>query len=188
MKVPFISFPNTSVFKGISKGRKGLGFKDGNLVLSDHEGNETVISSDTVNARALVLTGDLRAARAVSHYVKLLDLNRLASVYPHGITITSWYIDCLNSEDPTTELTKLHLKYCVAPTDAQTFADVNTEGVLVDELATMIGNKSCVVMSGSDLGSGIIPALKVLYLHIEDDPTDMNIIWSLTINFTANQS
>lgn len=39
MKVPFVSFPNDSVFKGISKGRKGLGFRDGLPVMCDENGH-----------------------------------------------------------------------------------------------------------------------------------------------------
>ena len=61
MKVPFISFPNTSVFKGISKGRKGLGFKDGNLVVADSLGNETAIDYAAADVAALAAYDLLRA-------------------------------------------------------------------------------------------------------------------------------
>jgi len=149
---------------------------------------------ESINApshgKVLTLTGDLRGAYAVDPYVKLLDLSRAAAAYPHGITITSWYMDCVNAADPTTEI-NANLKYCTAPTDAQTFttaAESVTVGavVLVDVLDTTTGNSSCTGMSTSDLGSGIIPAAKVLFLDLDADPTDMNITWSLTINFTAN--
>jgi hypothetical protein len=154
---------------------------------------QTVVADEEREAtmpRTLLLTGDLRGAYAVSPYVKLLDLSRASAAYPHGITITSWYLDCVNAADPPTEL-NANLKYCTAPTDAQAFATaaesvVSGAVVLVDVLDATTGNSSCVDMSTSDLGSGIIPAAKVLFLDMDLNPFSVNITWSLTINFTAN--
>jgi hypothetical protein len=56
MKVPFVSLPNDSVFKGISKGRKGLGFRDGVLVIRDGvlvirdgDGDEVTVGSENTS-------------------------------------------------------------------------------------------------------------------------------------------
>lgn len=142
------------------------------------------------HGRVITLLGDLRGAYQISPYVKLLDMSRTAAAFPHGITIQSWYVDCVNGVDPVTELTA-NLKYCTAPTNGQTFAAaaesvVSGAVVLVDVLTTTTGNASCVAMSGSDLGSGEIPAGKVLYLDMDADPSDISTTWSLIINFTAN--
>lgn len=141
------------------------------------------------HGKTLVMTGDLRGAYAVSPFVKLLDLSRSGVAYPHGITITSWYMDCVNSADPVKEI-NANLSYCTAPTNSQTFATAAEAGggavVVVDVLDTTTGNSSRTDMSLSTATTGNVPANKVLFLDMDADPEDMNITWSLTINFTTN--
>ena len=138
--------------------------------------------------RSIVLTGDFRAAYVVSPYVKLLDMAKSPLLFPYGITITSWSLDCVNSADPTTEI-NANLSYCTAPTNAETFATAaEAAPVLVDVLDTTMGNSSGTLASPMDLATGIIPAGKILFLDLDADATDVNILWTLTINFTPNLS
>jgi hypothetical protein len=130
--------------------------------------------------RSLQMTADLRGMWLTTPYWKFLDMTRGSASFPSGCTITSWYVDC-NSADPTTEL-NANLKYC----DSQgTGAFPGANPVLIDVLDTTTGNSSCTDMSGSDLGSGVIPAGKVIYLELDADPVDLATTWTITINFSA---
>lgn len=112
---------------------------------------------------------------------RLLELK--SDVFPDGIVITNWYLDC-NSADPTTEL-NANLNYCDALADG---AFPGGSATLVDVLDTTTGNSSETDMSNSDLGSGIIPTTKILYLDMDADPTDANTVWMLTLHFYIPES
>lgn len=129
------------------------------------------------------MNADLHGAYAQSQYVKLLDMGRAAVAFPNGITITSWYIDCVTSTNPTTEL-NANLRYCDGITGG---AMPGGNIVLVDVLDSTDGNSSETNMANSNLGSGVIPAGKILYLQMDADPTDASTVWSLVVNFTAVQ-
>jgi len=124
------------------------------------------------------LHGDLAGMWDIVPTWQLIDMDRGASVFPNGIVITSWYVDC-SVADPTTEL-NANLYYCDALANGA-FPGANP--VLVDVLDTTTGNSSCVDMSGSDLGSGVIPTAKILYVLMDADPTDANTAWSIIVNF-----
>jgi hypothetical protein len=62
----------------------------------------------------------------------------------------------------TTEL-NANLKYCDAVT---TGAFPGANPVLIDVLDSTTGNSECTDMSGSDLGSGVIPAGKIVYFNL----------------------
>jgi hypothetical protein len=109
--------------------------------------------------------------------VKIIDMTRGSSAFPNGVVITSWYLDC-EKADPATEVTG-DLKYCDS---AETGAFPGANPVLVDVLDTTTGNSSETDMTNSDLGSGTIPAGKVLYFALDADPTD-EILWYLVINY-----
>jgi hypothetical protein len=144
------------------------------------EAQRDYVAGETMSfTRALTATGDWRSWYAMSQYILLLDMEALAC-FPNGITITSWKLKC-SVDDPTTEI-NANLRYC----DGQgTGAFPGANIVLVDVLDTTTGNASCTDMSGSDLGSGVIPAGKMLYVQMDADPTDVNVWWTLTINYTA---
>ena len=125
---------------------------------------------------AITMMGDLRGWYQTQAQVKLLDMSRAAAAYPNGITIVSWYVDC--SVVPTTQLTGV-LKYCDV---GGTFPGANI--VSIDTITSTAGHSSRTDMSGSMLGSGVIPAGKIVYLDITADPTDYNTLWSLVVNFT----
>jgi hypothetical protein len=130
--------------------------------------------------RSLQLNADLRGMWLTTPYWKIVDMTRGSASFPSGITITSWYLDC-SVADPTTEL-NANLKYC----DSQgTGAFPGANPVLIDVLDTTTGNSECTDMSTSDLGSGVIPAGKVIYLELDANPTDLNVTWTLVINFAA---
>ena len=129
--------------------------------------------------RSLQLNFDGRGMFLVTPYWKIVDMDKGSNSFPTGITIKSWYVDC-NVADPTTEL-NANLKYC----DGGTGAFPGANQVLIDVLDTTTGNSSCTNMTTSDLGSGVIPAGKVIYLELDANPTDLNTIWTLTINFEA---
>lgn len=139
------------------------------------------IQGETGNyPRSLQLNADLRGMWLTTPYWKIVDMTRGSASFPSGITITSWYLDC-DKADPTTEL-NANLKYC----DSQgTGAFPGANPVLIDVLDTTTGNSSCTDMSTSDLGSGVIPAGKVIYLELDADPIDLATTWTLVINFAA---
>jgi len=130
--------------------------------------------------RSLQFNADLRGMWLTTPYWKLVDMNRGALSFPSGITITSWYVDC-SSADPTTEL-NANLKYCDA---SGTGAFPGANPVLIDALDTTTGNSSRTDMSGSALGSGVIPANKIIYLELDANPVDLGVMWYITINFEA---
>ena len=128
---------------------------------------------------AITMFGDLHAVYQTVHQWKLLDMDRASAVYPTGITIVSWYLDCAVAS-PTTQLTA-NLKYCDS-VGSGAFPGANP--VVVDSLNSTAGHASRTDMSSSTLGSGVIPAGKLLYIDMGADPTDTNTLWSLVINFT----
>jgi hypothetical protein len=130
--------------------------------------------------RSLQFNSDLRGMWLTTPYWKLVDMGRGSASFASGITITSWYVDC-SSADPTTEL-NANLKYCDG-TSAGAFPGANP--TLIDVLDTTTGNSSCTNMATSDLGTGVIPAGKIIYLELDANPVDLNIVWSLVINFEA---
>jgi hypothetical protein len=144
-----------------------------------HDGVEKAIPL----IHSLQFHGDLAGAWDVDHEWQLLDMDRGATTFPDGIVITSWYVDC-SVVDPTTEL-NANLYYCDALANGA-FPGANP--VLVDVLDTTTGNASCTDMSTSDLGSGVIPTAKILYLLLDADPVDANTVWSLTINYYIPES
>jgi len=99
-----------------------------------------------------------------------------ADRYPSGIVITKWYVQC-NAADPVTELTG-DLKYC---DDNGAGAFPGGNAVLIDALDTTTGNSSETNMAASDLGSGIIPAGKKVYISLDADPADADVYYELTI-------
>ena len=121
---------------------------------------------------------DLASAWDVDHEWQLLDMDRGAGVFPNGIVITSWYVDC-SVADPTTEL-NANLYYCDALASG---AFPGATPVLVDVLDTTTGNSSETNMALSDLGSGIIPTAKIFYVLIDLDPTDATTVWSIVVNY-----
>jgi len=132
---------------------------------------------------SMQLHGDLAGIWDIDAEWQLLDMDRGTGVFPNGIVITSWYVDC-SVADPTTEL-NANLYYCDALANGA-FPGANP--VLVDVLDTTTGNASCVDMSGSDLGSGVIPTAKILYVLIDADPTDANTAWSIIVNYYIPES
>ena len=148
-------------------------------VVFDNEVEMSELEVDKIiTPRSLQIFGDFRGMYNCSANWKLLDMARGALAYPDGITITSWYLDC-SSDDPTTEI-NANLKYCDAVT---TGAFPGANQVLIDVLDTTTGNSSETDMGDSDLGSGAIPANKILYLSFDANPTDYNTTWSLVINY-----
>ena len=111
----------------------------------------------------------------------LLELD--TSVFPDGIVITGWELDCFVA-DPVTEI-NANLMYC---DDNTTGAFPGANATLVDVLDTTTGNSSCADMSGSDLGSGTIPAGKILYLDLDADPTDDDTFYQIKIKFYIPES
>ena len=126
---------------------------------------------------------DLATAWDIDHEWQLVDMDRGAGVFPNGIVITSWYVDC-SVADPTTEL-NANLYYCDALANGA-FPGANP--VLIDVVDTTTGNSSCTDMSTSDLGSGTIPTAKILYLLIDADPTDATTVWSVIVNYYIPES
>ena len=141
-------------------------------------------AADVNQPKAIVLTGDFRAAFVVSPYVKLLDMAKSPLLYPYGITITSWSCDCANNATPTNQIAAL-IRYCVSPT---TGTVPGASVVTVDTIATTAGNQARTSMAASTAGTGNVPAAKLLYLEMTLNPTDIDTIWTLTINFTPNLS
>jgi hypothetical protein len=122
--------------------------------------------------KSLQLFGDLRGIYNCSPYWKVLDLNAGASVYPNGLTITSWYVRC-STADPTTEL-NADLKYCDSGT---TFPGAN-----VNTVATLDSTTGAASATGLTTN---VPAAKLLYIQLDADPADYNTTWSIVINFTV---
>jgi hypothetical protein len=127
--------------------------------------------------------GDLAGAWDVDAEWQLLDMDRGASVFPNGIVITSWYVDC-SKADPTTEL-NANLYYCDALGNGA-FPGANP--VLVDVLDTTTGNANETNMANSDLTSGVIPTAHILYVLIDADPTDTLTVWSVIVNYYIPES
>jgi hypothetical protein len=106
--------------------------------------------------------------------VKILELD--SNVFPYGIVITRWEIEC-NEADPSTEL-DANLGYC---DDQSTGAFPGANAVLIDVLDTTTGNSSETNMANSNLGSGIIPAGKTLYIDIDADLVSDTTLFSVKI-------
>ena len=106
-----------------------------------------------------------------------------ADVYPDGIVITQWTVDC-NEADPTTEL-DANLYYC---DDRGTGAFPGASAVLVDVLDTTTGNASEATMASSDLGSGTIPTGKELYVLIDADPTSDTTLFRVKVHYYIPES
>lgn len=121
-------------------------------------------------------TFDLAAQYDVDSDLWLIDLN--ADTYPAGIVITKWYVDA-NVADPTTEL-DANLMYCDAVA-GDAFPGANP--VLIDVLNTTTGNSSETNMASSDLGSGVIPIGKSIYIDLDADPTDANTVYHVRIHY-----
>lgn len=95
--------------------------------------------------------------------VWIIDLD--TTRFPDGVVITQWHVDA-NVADPDVEM-NMNLMYCDAVAGAA-FPGANP--VLIDVMDTTTGNSNCTDMSGSDLGSGIIPAGKTIYYLFDADP------------------
>ena len=106
-----------------------------------------------------------------------------ATVFPDGIVITGWELDC-SVADPTTEI-DANLMYC---DDNTTGVFPGANPVLIDVLDTTTGNSSCAVMSGSDLGSGVIPSAKMIYIDLDADPVDATTWYQLKIKYYVPES
>jgi hypothetical protein len=131
--------------------------------------------------RSMIINGDWHNWYLMSQYIVIIPMDTMGC-YPNGITITSWYLKA-SVADPTTEI-NANLRYC----DAQgTGAFPGANIVLVDVLDSTTGNSQRTDMSGSSKGNGIIPAGKSLYIQMDTDPTDTQVFWTLTINYTAVQ-
>ena len=133
------------------------------------------------NKKTIQFFGDLRGMYVCVPAWKLLDMARGSLVFPSGITILNWYVDC-SIATPTTQL-NANLKYCDAVT---TGAFPGANPVLIDILDTTTGNSNRTDMSGSSLGSGIIPSGKIVYFDLDSDPVDLNTTWSIIINYEVN--
>lgn len=144
-----------------------------------HDGVEKAIPL----VHSMQFHGDLAGAWDVDAEWQLLDMDRGASVFPAGIVITSWYVDC-SVADPTTEL-NANLYYCDALANG---AFPGATPVLVDVLDTTTGNSSETNMALSNLGSGIIPTGKILYILMDTDPVDTLTVWSVIVNFYIPES
>jgi len=101
-----------------------------------------------------------------------------ADTYPDGILITQWTVDC-NEADPTTEL-NANLYYC---DDRGTGSFPGASPELIDVIDTATGNSSENTMGNSDLGSGIIPTGKELYVIIDTDPTSDTTLFRVKVHF-----
>jgi hypothetical protein len=134
-----------------------------------------------IDHRSIQFSGDLFGAYQVLPDWRLLDMSRSSAIFPSGITITSWYMDC-SSTNPATEL-DADLMWCDA---SDTGAFPGASQTLIDVLNTTEGNSNCTNMATSDQGSGIVATNKILYFHIGADPSDANVIWTLTVNYTIN--
>jgi hypothetical protein len=119
--------------------------------------------------KTIVLDGDLRGLYAVSA-TKKLPYSEAGS----GITITSIVVQCSNA-DPTTELNANIMK-C----DAQgTGAFPGANPTLIRAIDTTTGNFTWT-------GSDAVATGKELYLLLDADPTDLSIMWTITIQYTVN--
>jgi len=132
------------------------------------------------SSKTIQLSGDLRGWYYSNPNVILLDMDSLVLGYPSGITITNWKVYCNTS--PTTQLAGT-ISYCDAVTSA---SFPGASPTVIDTIATTAGYQTRTDMSLSTLGSGSVPATKILYLALTADPTDYNKKWTLIINFTIN--
>jgi len=126
--------------------------------------------------KPLQLSGDFRALFNVKVDWRLLDLKRSVLAFPNGVTILSWYLDSSES-DPTTEI-NANLKYC----DGGDGPFPGTGVTLIDVIDSDHGKSSREDMSLSARGTGIIPPGMVIFLSFDEDPTDYNVTWLLTLN------
>ncbi len=122
-------------------------------------------------------TGDFDADPDV--FVLSLD----ADTYPDGIVITEWAVDC-NEADPTTEL-DANLYFA---NDRGTGAFPHVSADLVDVIDTTTGNSAEVDMSNSDLGSGVIPTGKELYILIDADLVSDTTLFRTKVHFYIPES
>jgi len=118
----------------------------------------------------IVIDGDLRGLFAVSHTKKIPFKDNGS-----GITITSIIVQC-SSDDPTTEL-DANIMYC----DAQgTGAFPGANPTLVRAIDTASGNYSSGAITDS------ISTGKELYLLLDNNPTDVNTMWTIKIEYTIS--
>lgn len=106
-----------------------------------------------------------------------------STIYPDGIVITKWTVDA-NVADPDVEL-NANLMYCDALASGAFPGDNAT---LIDVLDTTTGNSSESTMGDSDLGSGTIPAGKIMYVDIDVDPATATDFFVLQIYFYQPES
>jgi hypothetical protein len=126
-------------------------------------------------------TFDLAAQYDVDTDLWLIDLS--SDTFPAGIVITKWYVDA-SVADPTTEL-NANLMYCDAVAGGA-FPGANP--VLIDVLDTTTGNSSETNMASSDLGSGVIPTTKSIYIDLDADPTDANTVYHIRIHYYMTEN
>ena len=113
--------------------------------------------------------------------VWMIDLS--STVYPDGIVITAWYADC-NEADPDTEL-DANLMYC---DNVSVGAFPGANPILVDVMDTTTGNSVEATMSNSDLGSGVIPPGKTIYIDIDADPTSDTTLFHVAVRYYIPES
>ena len=99
-----------------------------------------------------------------------LDLH--SNVYPDGIVITDWYVDC-NEADPDTEL-DADLKYCDA---VGTGAFPGANPVTIAAINTTTGNSSATGLSKS------IPSGKTLYITINSDIVSDTTLFHVRVHY-----
>jgi hypothetical protein len=125
--------------------------------------------------RTLQMFGDMRGLYIVSADWILLNMDRAASTYPSGVTITRVYVDC-STASPTTQLTG-KLKYCDA-LGGGAFPGASPTDIVT--LTTTTGNYDSGAISTS------VGANKIIYLEMTADPTDYNTTWNICVSYTVN--
>ena len=130
-----------------------------------------------------MIFGPLGLDAAFDRNANLVMLELDTTIFPDGIVITAWSVDATVA-DPTTEL-DANLKYCDDP-GAGAFPGANP--VLIDVIDTTTGNSAETDMSQSDLGSGVIPAAKFIYILMDADPVDTDNYFMVKINFYIPES
>ena len=142
-----------------------------------YDGTQEVFSPSIHTLQGSLGTGDYDSDADV----KIIELDSDSN--PHGIVITSWEVEC-NEADPTTEL-NANIYYC---DDQSTGAFPGANAVLIDVIDTTTGNSSETNMALSNLGSGIIPTGKTLYILIDADLVSDTTLFSIKIKFYVPES
>lgn len=153
---------------GIDTTQKQFGWHDGT--------RENAISSDK-KITAIITAGDWDLDS--DKWVWEFD----STIYPDGVVITKWTVDA-NVADPAVEL-NANLMYCDALANG---AFPGATATLVDVLDTTTGNSTETNMALSDLGSGTIPAGKILYIDIDIDPATATDFFTVQIYFYQPES